>query len=190
MCPQIDAENVKLPKTSSASRMRSMEMPTVSKAHQASVLSCTDDYHVQSDGTTLNQQKVQGFLINGLTLGVTDVSDGSAQAAIESLDWQLKVIRNVGEELGIVGAETIGWRLVNSVMSDQASTQKAFNRLANEKAELEAQQSGSLDPNGDGRRILEAFCGMHLGVNLRAAEVHIGSCSKCVTNKRVGPVVK
>lgn len=96
-----------------------MELPTLAKAHQLSVQS-TENYHLQSDGTTLNQKKVQGFLINGLTLGITDVSDGSAQVAIDSLEWQLRVIMEVGKELKIMGAEGIGWRLVSSVMSDQS----------------------------------------------------------------------
>ena len=72
---------------------------------------------------------MQGFLINGLTLVVADASDGTAEAAIDSRDWQFKVMREVGKDLGIDGADTIGWTLINSVMSDQASTQKAFNRL-------------------------------------------------------------
>ncbi len=45
MCPHIDVENMKLPKTSLANRMRSSELPTVSKAHQASILSTADHYH-------------------------------------------------------------------------------------------------------------------------------------------------
>ena len=172
MCPNIDAEKLKLPKTSLASKMRSCELPTVSKAHQASILSQTENYHVNSDGTTYNQKKVQGFLINGLTLGVADVSDGTAQAAIDSLDWQFKIIREVGKDLGIEGADTIGWRLIHSIMSDQASTQKAFNRLVKDRADLETQERGLLETNERGRSILETFCGMHLGVNLRTAEVH------------------
>ena len=101
---------------------------------------------------------MQGFLINELTLVVADASDGTAQAAIDSRDWQLKVIREVGKDLGIEGANTIGWRLINSVMSDQASTQKAFNHLVKERADLEAQESGLLETNGSGRSILETFC--------------------------------
>ena len=173
MCPNIDAEKLKLPKSSLASKMHSCELPTVSKAHQASILSQTENYHVNSDGTTYNQKKVQGFLINGLTLGVADVCDGTAQAAIDSLDWQFKVIREVGKDLGLEGADTIGWRLIHSVMSDQASTQKAFNRLVKERADLEIEERGLLETTGNGQSILETFCGMHLGVNLRTAEVQI-----------------
>ena len=49
---------------------------------------------------------MQQFLINELTL-VADVSDGIAQAAVESLDWQCQVIREIGKDLGIEGADTI-----------------------------------------------------------------------------------
>ena len=114
MCPNIDAEKLKLPKSSLASKMHSCE-----------------------------------------------------------LDWQFKVIREVGKDLGLEGADTIGWRLIHSVMSDQASTQKAFNRLVKERADLEIEERGLLETTGNGQSILETFCGMHLGVNLRTAEVQI-----------------
>jgi len=77
---------------------------------------------------------VQGFLI----------SDRTAQVAIDSLDWQFIVIREVGKNLGIKGADTIGQKLLHSVMLDQASTQKAFNHLVKERADLETQERGSL----------------------------------------------
>ena len=48
----------------------------MSKAHQASILLEAENCHVNPDGTTYDQKKVQGFLI----------SDGTAQAAIDSLD--------------------------------------------------------------------------------------------------------
>lgn len=59
---------------------------------------------------------------------------------------------------------------IGSVMSDQASTQKAFNHLVKEQAEVEQQHSGALDQRNIGP-LLETLCGMHLGVNLRTAEV-------------------
>ena len=99
-----------------------------------------------------------------------------AEAAIDSRDWQFKVIREVGKDLGIEGANTIGWRLINSVMSDQALTQKAFNHLVKERADLETQESGLLETNGSGWSILETFCGMHLGVNFEQLRYTI--CSR------------
>ena len=60
------------------------------------------------------------------------------------------------------------------MMSDQASTQKAFNRVVKDKLEEESAMNGESDPNhgpSPSFNILEAYCGMHVGVNLRAAEV-------------------
>ena len=74
-CPQINTKLLKLPKRSLAREMRSSEMPTLAKAHQAVALSQMHSYHVNSDGTTLNQKKV---LVNGVTLGVTEVADGAS----------------------------------------------------------------------------------------------------------------
>ena len=54
-------------------------------------------------------------------------------------------------------------------MSDGASTQKLFNKLVQEK--IEAEQKDSVHatiPTNDTKNLLQLFCGMHLGVNLRA----------------------
>ena len=77
--PHIDTTNLNFPKASLGAEMRSLEMPTVSASHQAHLLSSTNEYHLNSDGTTQNQKKVQGMLINGIVLGVKDVVDGSAK---------------------------------------------------------------------------------------------------------------
>ncbi len=111
--------------------MRSTELPTVAKAHEAVALSQMDSYHT----TTLNQKKVQGYLINGVTIGVTEVADGTSLTAVDELERLLKTIREVGEELGIRDIHKVGWSLVQSLMSDQASTQKAFNSLVEERRE-------------------------------------------------------
>ena len=56
------------------------------------------------------------FLINGIVLGVHDVSDGSSQAALDTLKAELY---KMGESIN---------RIVSST-SDGASTQRKFNRL-------------------------------------------------------------
>jgi len=56
---------LQLPKASLAAHMRSLEMPTVSQVHQAHMLNEASEFHLNSDGTTLNQKKVQGMLVNG-----------------------------------------------------------------------------------------------------------------------------
>lgn len=143
------------------------------KGHEAAALSQMDTYHVQSDGTTLNQKKVQGYLVNGVTIGVTDVADGTSLTAVEELDRLFRSIREVGRELGISDVEKVGWSRVQSLMSDQASTQKAFNALVEERRESEtpANATSSETSTEEGKKVLEAFCGMHLGVNMRTVEV-------------------
>ena len=52
-------------------------------------------------------------------------------------------------------------------MSDQASSQKAFNRMIKDKIEEETVHDG----RSNSGELVETYCGMHVGVNLRAAEV-------------------
>lgn len=59
--------------------MRSQEMPTISQVQKASELMQEQEWHLNSDGTTLMQQKKAVFLINGIVLGIHDIPDGSSQ---------------------------------------------------------------------------------------------------------------
>ena len=56
--PSIDVESLHLPKRSAAQYMRSAELPTINRAHKATVLANAKEMHMNTDGTTLNQQKV------------------------------------------------------------------------------------------------------------------------------------
>ena len=93
---------------------------------------------------------------------------------MEELDRLLHTIWEVGQELGISHADKTGWSLIQSLMSDQASKQKAFNSLVKEKVEREHndRNADATIPTDLGKRVLETFCGMHLGVNLRTVEVN------------------
>ena len=133
-------------------------------AQQASVLAASRSNVLGSDGTTLNQRKVQG---TRLTLGVEPVADGSAKSLEEQLDKTLTTIRDVGSELEIPDYKNIGWGLITTIMSDQASSQKAFNRMIKDKIEEETVRDG----RSNSGELVETYCGMHVGVNLRAAEV-------------------
>jgi len=66
------------------------------------------------------------MLVNGVVLGVKDVADGSAQTAVEELSQVLHNIKMVAKELKVKNADKIGWGLIKSCMSDQASTRKQF----------------------------------------------------------------
>ena len=106
--PSRDLTQLHLPKSSLAWKMRSQELLTTSKAHQAHLLAETSTYHLNSDGTTLNQ-KVEGMLVNGIVLGVNDVVDGSAKSAVEELEVMLSNIRDTAQVLEVPGAQSIGW---------------------------------------------------------------------------------
>ena len=69
-------------------------------------------------------------------------------------------------ELELPNASRIGWRMFKSAMSGSALTQKLFNRLLQMKRMKENHSE-----NGNAMPILQMFCGMHLGVNLREAQV-------------------
>ena len=70
------------------------------------------------------------------------------------------------------------WR-AQSLMSDQSSTQNTFDRLVSDKAKhpltgsnADNGQGGTAvaGNGGDGKEIIEAFSGMHLGVHLRQSQ--------------------
>ena len=164
-CPHMDTDVLQLPKSRLAAHMRSSELPTVSKAHQATVLSESDEYQLFSDGTTLNQRKVEAVIINDLVLGVEGVASGSAKASLDELELTLNKIKTIGREIGIPNTDKIGFRRIKSTMSDSASTQKALNKMIVEKARSEFSEDGG-DPE-----IVHGYFGMHLGVNLRAAAI-------------------
>ena len=72
-------DELRLPGKSCAAYMRGHEMPTISDIHKA-VLMHAQQWHLNSDGTTLQQQKKVALSINGLVY-VKNVHDGSAQVA-------------------------------------------------------------------------------------------------------------
>ena len=76
---------------------------------------------------------MQGTLLNGIVTGVQAVADGSEKATFQEIDVVLTKLQKVAIEQGIEGASSIGWGLVTSVMSDKAASQRAFNRLVQER---------------------------------------------------------
>ena len=160
LVPHVDSGKLRLPGKSCATYMRSQEMPTISRVHKATDLIQTQQWHLNSDGTTLHQQKKIAFLINGIILGVHDVSDGSAQVALDALKHELAKVKEVADKLSYdtEGKELSIEHIVSST-SDGASTQGKFNRLLEAEA---SKTKGTLVTNK---------CSMHLGVNLRKAHV-------------------
>ena len=87
---------------------------------------------------------------------IHDIPDGTAVAAIEALEMELEAVRIIAKELE---CSSTGLHLenVSSTTSDGAASQSKMNRLL---------QQGKSSGN-----IVENKCAMHLGVNLRVAQV-------------------
>ena len=156
MVPTAQLSNLELPSRTCADYMRREELPTLSRAHKAHKLGNTTALALGSDETTKNLQKKGASLLNGMVLGVHDLQDGSANATLEVIQTEIEAVKKIGEQLNY---STTGLTLKNvqSSTSDGASTQGKFNRLLqNEKEEGE---------------VIENKCAMHLGANIRLAQV-------------------
>ena len=147
--PSLKLNDVRLPSKSCAAYIRSAEMPTISSLQKAAELAQSEQWCLNSDGTTLQQAKKVAFLINGIVLGVHDVSDGSSETALDALKAGLQKMGKSGSDITHIISST----------SDGASAQCKFNRL------LEKESGKSQGT------IVENKCAMHLGVNLRHAQV-------------------
>ena len=94
--------------------------------------------------------------MNGMVLGVHDVANGSADAALQVIRLEMEIIWIIAEELGS-STSALTFEKVTSSTSDGAGTQGKLNKLLQKE-----KQSGD---------IVEILCSMHLGTNLRVAQV-------------------
>ena len=166
--PNLDTKHLELPKDRCAGYMRREELATLSMAHKASVLTKQAKLHLNTDGTTLHQKKLGSLAINGMVISVNDLPDGSADTIIEDVSKELTKLREMAHSLGLPNADAINWSLVSSSTSDSAATQKRFNRLMEECKQADIKRFGQTSAD-DALEILENFCAMHLGTNLRKA---------------------
>jgi len=157
LLPSANSPNeLQLPSKSTARYMRREELPTVSRAQKAAKLAATEALHVNSDGITLNQQKIAGALVNGMVLGVHTVADGSANSAFDAITTEFSKVKEVGAELQVPTANITLKNVVAST-SDGASTQTKLNKLLRKAHSIPS--------------LVENKCAMHLGVNQRVAQV-------------------
>lgn len=87
--------------------MRSAELPNINRVHKATVLANAKEMHMNTDGTTLNQRKVNALAINNICLSVGEVPDGTADSVLAHVDSELKRLRESAQMLNIPDAETI-----------------------------------------------------------------------------------
>ena len=165
--PSLDVDKLKLPGESCASYMRKEELTTVNLAHNAASLLESDSLNLNCDGTTLSQKKLQGAAINGTVLSVNEIPDGSADSMIADISHELHKLRDIAHALKLPNADKINWTLIKSSSSDSASTQKRFNKLVEEKREEDNERFGPAGECPDVTELVENFCCMHLGINLR-----------------------
>ena len=150
--------------------MRRQELTTLNMVHKAtSILEQAEKgpLHLNSDGTTKSQRKLEGVAINGMVLSVNEVSDGSADCMVEDISRELQMLRDVAHALSMPNADKLNWTLIVSSSSDSASTQKRFNKLVEQQREEDERKFGTNDPKAID--LVENFCCMHLGINLRKA---------------------
>ena len=136
---------MQLPKERCAGYMRREELSTVSMVHKASAISeaaKTENLHLNTDGTTLQQRKLGGLAINGMVISVNELPDGTADAVVVDVSKELTKLREMAHSLGLPNADAINWSLVSSSTSDSAATQKRFNRLMEERKEADIERFG------------------------------------------------
>ena len=169
--PTENVEDLQLPKRSCASYMRKEELKTICDVHKATVISelstKSKQLHLYTDGTTKNQKKLGGVVANDLVMGVNELQDGSAASAIEDISREFERLRHTATVLGLPNPNSINWTLVVSSTSDSAATQKRINKLIEECRQSDEQRFGPATT--ETIDVIETFCSMHLGVNLRKA---------------------
>ena len=168
--PSVDIQNLKLPQRACASYMRKAELKTISDAHKAKVLSeksSETGYRLNTDGTTKAQRKIGAVAINDMVVSVNELPDGTAASAVHDVSRELQTLREIAHALKMPNADTINWTLLVSSTSDSASTQKRFNKLIEECRDNDEKKYGPATSKTID--LVENFCSMHLGINLRKA---------------------
>lgn len=136
-------------------------------AHKASTIVQSETLHLNSDGTTKFQKKIEGVAVNGFVFSLNEVPDGTADSAIEDIATELSKLRDIARALNLSNPEKINWTLFSSSTSDSAATQKRFNRLLQQRRDEDLEKYGS--PAAEATELVENLCAMHLGSNLRKA---------------------
>ena len=100
-------------------------------------------------------------------LGVNELQDGSAASAIDDISREFEKLRSAASMLGLPNPNSINWTLVVSSQSDSAACQKLMNRLIEDCRQSDEERFGPATI--ERIDVIETFCSMHLGINLRKA---------------------
>ena len=96
--PSLDLHTIKLPSEGCASYMRRQELTTISMVHKATKITeeaQSGTLHLNSDGTTISQKKLQGVAMNGMIVSVNEVPDGTADSIINDISKELQKVREI-----------------------------------------------------------------------------------------------
>ena len=166
--PTLDSDNLSLPKKTCASYMRREELKTITNAHKATILSTeTSEIKLNTDGTTKNQKKLGGVVVNDMVLSINELCDGTAASAVTDISEEFAKLRDIARVLGLNNPNSINWTLVAASTSDSAATQKKLNKLIEECRQKDLEKFGPATVDRETIDLVETFCAMHLGVNLR-----------------------
>ena len=150
--------------------MRNAELATINRAHKATMLANAKELHINTVGTSLGQRKVNALAINNICLSVGEVPDGTADAILDHVDNELKRLRKIAHMLEVPDADSINWGHITSSTSDGAATQKRVNKLVEAYIERDKAIFGTNTSETATVHLVQNFCGMHLGINLRKAQ--------------------
>ena len=89
------------------------ELSTISQAHKASIISDSiqegKQFHLNTDGTTLAQKKLNSIAINNNVVSVNELHDGTAETVINDISKELQKLRKVAVALNLPNANSINW---------------------------------------------------------------------------------
>ena len=102
--PECDVDNIQLPSERCAGYMRKDELTTISTAHKVSVLfkqiNAGQNLHINTDGTTKQQRKLNSAAVNGIVISVNEVPDGTAETIFNDINSELEKITKCCERFG------------------------------------------------------------------------------------------
>ncbi len=157
---------LKLPQRSCASYMRREELKTICTATTlCDQISQMKSFRLNTDGTTKFQKKIGALAINEMAISVNDLTDGCT--AVADVSMELEKLRTTARILGLPNPDSINWTLITTSTSDSASTQKRLNALVEKCRREDEFKFGA--PQIKAFDLIENFCLMHLGINLRKA---------------------
>eukprot|EP00033_Pygsuia_biforma_P005171 GCRY01005684.1.p1 GENE.GCRY01005684.1~~GCRY01005684.1.p1 ORF type:complete len:822 (+),score=111.24 GCRY01005684.1:1042-3507(+) len=114
------------PSRSFFQRVSQTILPYLADFHLALQLSSVTHYHINEDGTTLNQHKLIASALNGLILGVDEISDGSSGTVSSALLEKVKYLDQLREKVSLDGEITPA--KFASMMSDGHSVEDACKK--------------------------------------------------------------